>query len=86
MAKIEGWDHFGCGSWRSELPMPPNWRQVTDGNAMDGDKCFVTIPPYPKRHKKNGQQSTAKGKWEIVDKENIGQPIKNFQFVIRGDG
>ena len=87
LARFEGWDHFGCGPWHCELPIPAGYaiiQRYSGDITQVGDMCMVGVPPFPKRRRNKPPYSCpTKGRWEQVAAENIGKPMCNFRIVIR---
>lgn len=85
-AIFEGFDHNLHGFWKCELSIPTNYHLVKKGNTHENDMCMILVPPFPEslgRKAKKGLVTSIKGKWEIIAKSNICNPIKNFRAIIR---
>lgn len=84
-ATYEGWSHFNGGPWECTLTIPEGWTQIETGNTQPGDKCmgFPSTEPKKRRFLPHGKSHKVKGRWEFVEKKNIGVPVSKLRAVIR---
>jgi len=78
----KGHDHMRRGVWSCELPVPDGYQIIKTGKTKKKDLVMVMVPPFPERIKR-GTRAKIKGKWEAIERDNIGIDVKELNAVIR---
>ena len=81
---FRGWAHLYIGLWSITKDIPVGWVEVSEA-ARAEDKVLVATAASRRRAKGKFSkgETQLKGKWELVDARNVGQPAKNFMALIR---
>lgn len=82
IAVKKGHDHMRRGVWSCELPVPDGYRIIENGKTEQNDLVMVMVPPFPERIKR-GTVAKIKGKWEAIERDNIGVDVRSFHAVVR---
>jgi hypothetical protein len=78
-----GFDWIRSYFHKTTLALPPGFQLVNDGNTKANDMIMVILPPIPKRNKHCGEDIILKSRWEILEKQHINRPVKDYRAIIR---
>ena len=73
----KGYDHKRVGAWSCELAVHDGYQIIKTGETKKNDLVMVMVPPFRKSIKR-GTSAKIKGKWEAVERDNIGVDVKKL--------